>query len=607
MIALPTAPPTGTGVRGRRRLPTALAVLLASLVVSPSPPGAAAKATRAADRARVGPRSLGEEFVAWRRARPPQAATQAGAPAVPLTALVSASALSGELAWLRGFRDRLAALPREARDARSDAPARSQDAFDRALLEAAVEHALAEREILKPFERDPGAYVALVAGSVEAVLDRSGGSPCARLQRAARRLAEVPEVLRAARLNLKHPSRVLTERAIGRYEGVLRFYRQDVPQSVTGCRNARLQADLAQADTAAVRAIEAFLGYLREDLLPAARDEPIGAEACLRLLRADLVAEVAPVETLLAGGARRVEARRAELETIARLVSGPGMRGTRAALDALESEGSPVTIDSVRWDLAHAVEFLRAQGIVTLPSRLALEVREAPSFRADGTLRLADPGVRGPFPRPGWLELGAFEGPDQPDHRLNRWESALTVAREGLPGRWMRTAVIAERASELRQGLLETWSGEDWGAYAEQMILDAGFGAEDPRYRLAGALRALRGEGRSLAALAVHSGAMSADEARRMLVDRCLVDDDEADREMRSVAADPALMGYSLGAQRLRELQDEARRRLGPRYRTRTFHDAVLRCGASPPGILPDLLWRELAEATGDEPVGAKP
>ena len=66
-------------------------------------------------------------------------------------------------------------------------------------------------------------------------------------------------------------------------------------------------------------------------------------------------------------------------------------------------------------------------------------------------------------------------------------------------------------------------------------------------------------------------------------------------------------MGYSLGAQRLRELQDEARRRLGPRYRTRTFHDAVLRCGASPPGILPDLLWRELAEATGVEPVGAKP
>src|SRR6185436_5988084 len=116
--------------------------------------------------------------------------------------------------------------------------------------------------------------------------------------------------------------------------------------------------------------------------------------------------EVAPIETLLADGARRVEASRAELDTIAPLVAGPGP-GMRAALDSLEFDASTGTIDSVRWDLAHAVEFLRAQGIVTLPARLALEVREAPAFRADGTLRLADPGVRGPFPRPGWLELGA--------------------------------------------------------------------------------------------------------------------------------------------------------------------------------------------------------
>jgi uncharacterized protein (DUF885 family) len=139
------------------------------------------------------------------------------------------------------------------------------------------------------------------------------------------------------------------------------------------------------------------------------------------------------------------------------------------------------------------------------------------------------------------------------------------------------------------------------------MMLEAGYGGEDPRYRLAAAARALRHAGRALAALALHSGAMSPDGARRMLEDRCLLVPAEAEREARWAAADPAIMSYTFGAQRLRELQDEARRRLGPRYRTRAFNDAVLRCGASPHGIVRDRLWRELADATGDDPVGAKP
>jgi len=139
------------------------------------------------------------------------------------------------------------------------------------------------------------------------------------------------------------------------------------------------------------------------------------------------------------------------------------------------------------------------------------------------------------------------------------------------------------------------------------MMLEAGYGGEDARYRLAGAARALRLAGRALAALALQSGAMSPDDVRRMLEDRCLLAPADAERETRSAAADPAIMSYTLGAQRLRELQDEARRRLGPRYRVQAFNDAVLRCGASPTGIVQDRLWRELADATGDDPVGAKP
>lgn len=511
---------------------------------------------------------LGEEFVARRLARPPQVASGEGAHSgTPLAPRVMAPALAAERAWLRGFRDRLAALPPDA------APER---ASERALLDAAVERELLELEILRPFQRDPGAYLALVAGSVEAALDQSGGSVCARLQRGARRLVEVPEVLRAARLNLIDPPRALTELAIERCASVLRFYREDVPRLAAGCRSARLQADLAQADTIAVRAIEVFMRYLEEDLLPASGGEPaIGADACRRLLRGALGEDVAPIEALLAEARRTVEARRADLEALAPLVA-PG--GGRAALDSLASErpgdgDAPSRIQ----DAAGRVEgFLRGRDIVSLPPRAPPNGRGAPPFRAD---------------------LG----------RLDRWEIDFAVANEGLPGRWLRALALRGASSRLSRTLQETWSGEDWGQYCERMMIDQGYGGDDPRYRLAGAARALRQAGRALAALAIHSRALPPDEVRRMLEERCLFDPARAAQETRWAAAEPARMGYTLGAQRLRELQEEARQRLGARFRLRGFHDAVLRSGASPPGIVRDRLWRELTDAAGVPPPGAGP
>ena len=541
--------------------------MLALLIVPPALLGAPRGDPKDPD---VRLQTLGDEFVARRLARAPHAAPRGGVHAgEPLARTVTALTLAEDLAWLRDFRDRLAAVPH-------DEPA-GERASARALLDAAVDRELLELEVLRPFQRDPGAYVALVAGSVEAALDRSSGSPCSRLQRAARRLAEVPEVLRAARLNLKDPPRIFTELAIERFAGVLRFYREDVPRLTAGCRSARMQADLAQADTIAVRAVAAFLSYLEEDLLPASRGEPaIGPDACRRLLRGALVAEVAPIETLLAAGTHLVAARRAELEALAPLVA---VGGVRAALDSLASE-RPLDGDAVahvRRGIGRVEEFLRMREVVSIPARM-------------------DPSA-GVGAAVGGVELG----------RLNRWETDLAVAHEGLPGRHLRALALRGAPSPLRRALQETWPGEDWGQYCERMMLDEGYGGDDPRYRLAGAVRALRHAGRALAALALHAGAMSEDEARRMLEDRCLLDPAEAVRETRWAAADPARMGYTLGAQRLRELQEEARRRLGPRFRTRTFHDAVLRCGASPPGIVRDRLWLELTDAAGAKLPGAGP
>jgi hypothetical protein len=125
-------------------------------------------------------------------------------------------------------------------------------------------------EVAHRWEHDPAAYLDLASDAVAALMDRGAGSTCARARAMALRLARVPDVLRAARVNLHKPPRALIEAALPGYEGLLRFYRGGLPAFGSRCREPRTQADLAQADSTAVRAVEDFLDYLRVDLLPRA-------------------------------------------------------------------------------------------------------------------------------------------------------------------------------------------------------------------------------------------------------------------------------------------------------------------------------------------------
>src|SRR5439155_23822513 len=115
-------------------------------------------------------------------------------------------------------------------------------------------------------------------------------------------LAQVPEVLRPVLFNLRATTRIYTEVAISQFEGVLRLYREDVPAAAAGCRDARIQADLAEADSDAVRATEEFLAFLRDDLLSRSTGSlALGREVYQRKLACEEM-ELTPVDSLLARG-----------------------------------------------------------------------------------------------------------------------------------------------------------------------------------------------------------------------------------------------------------------------------------------------------------------
>ena len=536
---------------------------------------------------------LGDEFLDHVLRTRPHVATRAGVHdyddrLIPVTQ----SSLADDGVWFRTFRSDLAAMPR--------ASLSFERTLEYDLLAARIERELLDLETIRPFETNPNAYLDLIAGGIQSLIQRDFASPCRRMTATTRRLRQVPEVLRAARINLQHPPRIATEVAIGQFEGVLRLYRTEIAVAATRCKEPRAQADLAEADTLAVRAVEGFIGFLRDDLLPRSTGTyALGRETYQRKLAYDEL-ETTPVDTLLAEGWRALAVTRARMEQIAERVA-PGY-GVAAALDSLETD-RPLAAQLVPYVAAQLDTirmFLRRTGLVTMPERENLIVRETPVFRR--SLSFASMDAPGVWERsasaayynvtpiePGWTER------QQKDHLgfFNRWASEIVSVHEALPGHYYQFLARKRMRSRLRQFLSSGTNTEGWAHYCEQMAIEEGYGGADERYELAQLSLALSRIGRFIAGISMHTQGMTYDEAVKLFEEQCWMKPVNAQREARRGTLDPTYLVYTLGKWRILELREELRARLGVSFRLRDFHDAFLKQGPSALPIVRTAMLRE--------------
>jgi len=535
---------------------------------------------------------LGDEFIDRMLVTRPHLATRLGIHSYDSRlAEVSAATIDRDVAWFREFRPRV----EEVDSTRLDLDHR----LDRRALLSRIDAELVTLTVLDAWRRDPTRYTAIVAGSIQSLIQRRFASPCSRLLSTARRLRQVPEVLRAARVLIEHPSRPATEAAIRQMEGTLRLYREGVRDGLAGCSEGLFQGDLAEADTMAIRAVEEFIGYLRTGVLPQADSAfALGADAYALKLRYEEM-EATPVESLLARGERELEASHARVIALAGYVAPGG--SLAAAFDSLHARvpDAETLVPFVSDGLNRIHAFLLKEELLTLPRKAALAVRETPPFQRGTSFASMDAaGVWEHGARDSWYNVlpadPAWSEADRRDHleAFNRWSVDIITIHEALPGHYYQSLATARLGSRLRQFLTTGSNVEGWAHYCELMMIEQGFGADDARYAFAQELATLQRLGRFVAGLSMHTRGMTVEEATRLFEERCFLEPVNAAREARRGATDPTYIVYTLGRWRILDLREEVRRRLGRRFRLDRFHDALLEAG---PGPLPLVRERVLA------------
>ena len=360
---------------------------------------------------------------------------------------------------------------------------------------------------------------------------------------------------------------------------------------------AGLSAGLPAGDEPVVRAAreaaDRLVAHLEDAALHGRPEVALGADALTALLgdgeatSVDLsrLARVADgesqrLQSLLAEGCGRLDAQARPADVIRRLSADhPDAEGVGPAAGALIGEATEFT--------------LRARLLPELGGEC--RVGPAPESRRWAMAMMSwsapyEPDAASWYyvtpPDPTW-------SPDDQESWLEVFSHttlpAITV-HEVTPGHYAHGRMLRTVRGDVRRGLLFDAFIEGWAHYAEELMLEEGFRAEDPRYQIGVAIEALVRVIRLRSSIGIHTGAVSVEEATRDFETYAYLSGPAARSEAERATYDPTYGRYTWGKLEIMRLRDEARAQWGGRYSHLRFHEALMSLGAPPLGLIGDIL-----------------
>jgi uncharacterized protein (DUF885 family) len=369
------------------------------------------------------------------------------------------------------------------------------------------------------------------------------------------------------------------------------------------------RARVAAAAEPAIAAVDAFTTWLRDDLLPTAGgDFRLGRDLYERKFHHALKATITPAE-LEQRAAAAYDDVRAEMLRLARDLW-PAWIGdepmpddpdalTRRVLDAIavDHPKADELLDFCRAEHRRIEDFIRERDLIGLAEEPLQIIWTPPFLRAFGGAMLIPPG---PLDK-GLDSFFAITPPpeswndEQVESMLRENNSRslrILTIHEAVPGHYLQLA-WSNRCDSLPRAVFGSGVfAEGWAVYVTQVMMDVGYGADDPALLLAHWKYYLRATTNTLMDIRIHTGTMTEEEAMSMMVDGGFQEQSEASEKWsRARLSSTQLCSYFLGGVEMTELEKEARRRAGGGFEWRPFLESVVSHGTPPMPIIRDILY----------------
>ncbi len=517
----------------------------------------------------------------------------------------------------------------------------ADDAIDRDLVIDELEAQRFAEVELREDAWDPLAWIYLIGEGLFLLTARDFAPLGDRLASIAGRLERLPVLLDGARLALvgagpeRPVGRFQTETAIEQLPGIGELIAEalgDADRAVDDPSVAAIRPRLEAAAASARSAIDSFARHLTEVVLPSSQGEGrLGADLFARKMRHTMRSATLTPTAILEAAEQEFTLVRAELVRLARdlwpswgagrPMPDDGAALVRGVLDAIADQhhAPDELLEVCRAENARIEAFCRERDVIGLADD-PLDIRWTPMFlRQYAGAMLITPGPldKGlptffaitPIPDDWSAEQRESYLREENDRMLR-----LTTIHEAVPGHYLQGAYATRSASLARSVFESGLFAEGWAVYVTQVMMDLGYGADDPALMLVHWKFYLRSITNAIIDARIHCQDMTEDEAVRLMVDGGFQEEAEARAKFRRARlSSTQLSTYYAGSLEMWAIELEARRRAAiavgadasaivpaglpggfgdtPGFRYRDHLESVIGHGAPPTALLRRILF----------------
>ena len=462
---------------------------------------------------------------------------------------------------------------------------------------------------LREWEWNPASYN--VAGPLDLILNTEYAAQPQRLRTLLKRIASIPAYYEAARANIVNPTREHTRLAIKQAPGV-----QTVLTEIDKAAQASILTPVekqlfTQRVNAALNAVDGYVAFLTEmdkqmDT-KGRRSFRLGKELYEQKFAYDIQSASSAEQTYQKALATREELL-ANMDKLSDELWDKTMGSTAKPTDRFAKIGMVIDklsarhvaredfVNEIKRQIPVLQDWVISHNLLTLDPNKPLEVRPTPAYAAGVAGASIDaPGPYRPQDRTFYnvtpLDGATAEAAESSLREYNHWILQILNIHEAIPGHYAQL-VYANRSPSIVKSIFGNGAMvEGWAVYGERMMLESGYGNNEPEMWLMYSKWNLRSVTNTILDYSVHVLGMTEEQAIDLLTRQAFQTRSEAVEKWHRVQVSSVqLTSYFSGYSEIMELREQRKQQLGSKFNLKEFHEQFLSYGSAPVRVIKGLM-----------------
>ena len=458
----------------------------------------------------------------------------------------------------------------------------------------------------KSFQWNPSEYN--VSDGFASMLANDYDSLDTRLQHFHQRMAAIPAYYEAAKKNISNPTTEHTALAIEQNMGGVSVFETDLPDALGKSHLSTTEKEAITARSKdAVKAIQDYAAWLKALKNDQPRSFRLGKELYAKKFEFDIQSEYTADEIYNKALAQKQELHGKMLELANQLwpkymgnepKPADSLKLIRQVIDKISVKH--VAADSfqvaIEQQMPVLVDFIKEKDLIYIDPSKPLVVRKEPAYMAG--VAGASISAPGPYDKNGntYYNVGSLAG--WPKERAesylreyNHYILQILNIHEAIPGHYTQLVYANQSPSLIKSILGSSSMIEGWAVYTERMMLENGYGNNEPEMWLMYYKWNLRSICNTILDNSVHTKDMTKEAALDLLVNQAFQQQAEAEGKWKRVSVTQVqLCCYFTGYREIYDFRESLKQKQGTDFKLKAFHEKFLSYGSAPVKYIKQLM-----------------